>query len=55
MGFPAWNYMFKVNNRNIRTRCELCSKMFDAKRHFGVFVVSLEHILHLVLVLLMLT
>ena len=22
---PAGNYMFKVNNRNIRTRCEICS------------------------------
>ena len=25
--FPAGNYMFKVNNRNIRTRCEICSKV----------------------------
>ena len=24
---PAGNYMFKVSNRNIRTRCELCSKL----------------------------
>ena len=24
---PAGNYMFKVNNRNIRTRCEICSKL----------------------------
>ena len=23
---PAGNYMFKVNNRNTRTRCEICSK-----------------------------
>ena len=23
---PAGNYMFKVNNRNSRTRCEICSK-----------------------------
>ena len=21
------NYMFKVNNRNTRTRCEICSKL----------------------------
>ena len=21
---PAGNYMFKVNNRNTRTRCEIC-------------------------------
>ena len=25
--FPADNYMFKVNNRNTRTRCEICSKL----------------------------
>ena len=24
---PAGNYMFKVNNRNTRTRCETCSKL----------------------------
>ena len=23
---PADNYMFKVNNRNTRTRCDICSK-----------------------------
>ena len=25
--YPAGNYMFKVNNRNTRIRCELCSKL----------------------------
>ena len=25
--YPAGNYMFKVNNRNIRTMCEICSKL----------------------------
>ena len=25
--FPAGNYMFKVNNRNTRTRCEICTKL----------------------------
>ena len=25
--FPGGNYMFKVNNRNTRTRCEICSKL----------------------------
>ena len=25
--FPAGNYMFKVNNRNTRTKCEICSKL----------------------------
>ena len=24
---PAGNYMFKVNSRNTRTRCEICSKL----------------------------
>ena len=24
---PAGNYIFKVNNRNIRIRCEICSKL----------------------------
>ena len=24
---PAGNYIFKVNNRNTRTRCEICSKL----------------------------
>ena len=24
---PAGNYMFKVNNGNTRTKCELCSKL----------------------------
>ena len=25
--YPAGNYMFKVNNRNTRARCEICSKL----------------------------
>ena len=25
--YPAGNYMFKINNRNARTRCEICSKL----------------------------
>ena len=24
---PAGNYMFKVDNRNIRTWCEICSRL----------------------------
>ena len=24
---PSGSYMFKVNNRNTRTRCEICSKL----------------------------
>ena len=24
---PAGNYMFKVNNKNTRAKCEICSKL----------------------------
>ena len=47
--YPAGNYMFKVNNRNTRTRCEICSEL----TYF--FIVNFEHISHLVLVFLLLT
>ena len=36
---PAGNYMFKVNNRNTRTRCEIRSKSIiktPKRRHFTV-------------------
>ena len=47
---PNGIYLFKVNNRNTRTRCEICQC-----RRSGVFIVSFEHISHLVLVFLLLT
>ena len=51
--------MFKVNNRNTITRCELGSKLTKTPerrhRHSGAFIVNFEHIWHLVLVLLLLT
>ena len=25
--YPSGNYMFKVNNKNTRTKCEICSKL----------------------------
>ena len=51
--FPvtAGNCMFKVNNRNLRTKCEICSKLIIKT---GVFIVDFEHISHLVLVFLLL-
>ena len=58
---PVGYYMFKVNNRNSRTRCEICSKLTiktPERRHCrrsGVFIVNFEHISHLVLVFLFLT
>ena len=47
--YPVRNYMFKVNNRNTRTKCEICSEVTV------VFIVNFEHISHLVLVFLLLT
>ena len=45
--YPAGNYMFKVNNRNTRTRCEICSKL-TIKTHFtpcsSVSIVNFEHL-----------
>ena len=58
--YPAGIYLFKVNNRNTRTRCEICSKLtintpeLRQWRRSGVFIVNFEHISHLVLVFLLL-
>ena len=43
---PADIYLLKVNNRNDRTKCEICP---------GVIIVKFEHNSHLVLVFLLLT
>ena len=50
---PAGNYMFKVNNRNTITTCEICSKLII--KISGIFIVNFEHVSHLVLVFLLLT
>ena len=61
VSYLAGNYMFKVNNRNTRTRCEIYSKLTIKTperclwRRSGVFIVNFEHISHLVLVFLLLT
>ena len=58
---PAGIYLPKVNNRNTRTRCEVCSKLtikIPEPRQWrlsGIFIVNFEHISHLVLVFLLLT
>ena len=47
---PVDIYMFKVNNRNTRTRCEICSKVTiktPERRHWrcsGVSIVNFENI-----------
>ena len=46
--YPAGNYMFKVNNRNTRTRCEICSKLicesFNEVYKMYIFNKSLDKI-----------
>ena len=59
--FPVGIHLLKVNNRNGRARCEICSKLTIKTperlhwRRFCVFIVNFEHISHIVLVLLLLT
>ena len=54
-------YLFKVNNRNTRKRCEMCSKLTikTPERHqlhrSGVFFINFEHISHLFQVFLLMT
>ena len=59
LSFPVGIYLVKVNNRNTRIRCEICSmstiKTPERYRRSGVFIVKFEHISHLVLVFLLLT
>ena len=58
---PAGICLLKMNNRNTRARCEICSKLIIKtlerrhRRRSGVFIVNFEHISHLVLVCLLLT
>ena len=55
IGLPANIYLFKFNNRNIRKRCKIHSKLTiktSEQRHWrrsGVFIVNFEHILLLFL------
>ena len=58
---PANNYLFKVNNRNTRKRCEICSQLTKKAPHrrqwhrSGVFIVNFEHIPYPLPVFLLLT
>ena len=48
---PAGIYLFKVNNKKTRTRCEIYSKLKEKtpeRRHWphsGVFIVNFEHVI----------
>ena len=50
--FPASIYLFRVNNRNNRRRCKICSKLTIKTlerrewHHCGIFIVNFEHISH---------
>ena len=54
--YPAVIHLLKVNNRNTRTICEICSKVtikLPERRHWcrsGIFIVNFEQISHIVLV-----
>ena len=57
--FPVAIYMFKVNNRSTRARCEICSKLTikTPERRHGVILVSLSltwNIFHALFVLVFL-
>ena len=44
---PAGIYMFKVDKRNTRTRCEICSNLtikIPERRHWRAPIVSLEQV-----------
>ena len=57
--YPVNIYLLRVNNRNIRARCEMCSKVTIKTseqrqwHHSGAFIVNFEHISHLFLVFLL--
>ena len=61
LNYLAGIYLLNVHNRNIKTRCEICSKLTiktPERRPWcssGVFFVNIKHVLHLVLVILLLT
>ena len=54
-------YLLKINNRNIKARCETCSKLTIKVPEWrqwclsAIFIVNFEHISHLVLLFLLLT
>ena len=47
---PAGNYIFKLNNKNTRTRCKICSKLTIKTperrywRRSGIFIVNFEQV-----------
>ena len=50
---PANIYLLKVNNRNTRRKCEICSKL--TIKTPDAFIINFKHISHLFLVFILLT
>ena len=50
MNVPVGIYLLQVNDRNTKTRCEICSKLTVKTlerrqwRRSGVFIVNFEHV-----------
>ena len=44
LGYPVGNYMFKVNNRNARTRCEIYSKLTITTPSSSVSINNFERV-----------
>ena len=59
--FQENKYIFKINNKNARKKCKICSKLTikTLERHrwlrFGDFIVSFKYSLHIFLVFLLWT
>ena len=51
--YPAGIYLLKVNIRNTRTKCEICTKLtikIPERRQWrrsGIIIVNFEHISHI--------
>ena len=49
MNFPAGNYIFKINSRSARAKCEICTRLTIKTpgrcqwHHSGIFIVNFEH------------
>ena len=54
---PGTTDLLKVNNRNTRTRCKICSKLTikTTRRRSGVLIINFEYFSHLFLVFLLIT
>ena len=48
-GMSAVIYLFRFDNEDTGTSCEICSKLTINWRRSGVFIVNLEHIVNIVL------